>query len=131
MKALTTSVVLLLASTVATIGLADTLHDSDRQIHTPDQAAYQARTLAALSSPASSDPRASSGGRWVPGPVALELMQRGMPATEAMSAARAHGEHAQYLPLDLALARQMLQARQWPSASELQLAVAEALASRR
>lgn len=67
-----------------------------------DNAEYRRAALAHIDGLAQRDPRAQSGGVWVPGPQALRLARSGMDMPDALSAARAAGEYPRFMPADAA-----------------------------
>lgn len=70
-----------------------------------DKAEYRHAALAHIDGLAAQrDPRAQSGGVWVPGPQALRLARSGMDMPDALSAARAAGEYPRFMSADAARA---------------------------
>jgi hypothetical protein len=77
-----------------------------------DAAAYRRAALTHIDELAlQRDPRALSGGVWVPGPRAMLLARDGMDMPDALSAARAAGEYPRFMSADAARALRAAQAR--------------------
>ncbi|MBI5718793.1 MAG: hypothetical protein HZC37_14020 [Burkholderiales bacterium] len=69
-----------------------------------ESAEYRRAALAYIDGLASQrDPRAQSGGVWVPGPQALRLARSGTDMPDAISAARAAGECPRFMSADVAV----------------------------
>lgn len=78
----------------------------------PDHVPYRRAVLAYIDASASRrDPRADIGGRWVPGPQAMQMVLTGMQTSDALAAARAVGEFPLFVPADAARARRLVEAR--------------------
>jgi hypothetical protein len=76
-----------------------------------DNAEYRRAALAHIDGLAAQrDPRAQSGGVWVPGPQALRLARSGMDMPDALSAARAAGEYPRFVSADTARALRVAEA---------------------
>lgn len=66
-----------------------------------DESAYRRASLSHIDGLAlQRDPRAQSGGVWVPGPQAMRLSSQGMDMPDALSAARAAGEFPRFMSDD-------------------------------